>query len=43
MLTWVTQFMGFAGLSIKPYMFFFLISGPLIFLINFFYFTLLQY
>jgi len=42
MLTWVTQFMGFAGLSIKPYMFF-LISGPLIFLINFFYFTLIQY
>jgi hypothetical protein len=38
MLTRVTQFTGLVGLPIKPDMLFFLVSGPLIFLIVYFYF-----
>ena len=41
MLTWVTRFTGLAGLPIKPDMFFFLVFGPLIFLIFLFHFSLI--
>jgi hypothetical protein len=43
MLIRVFHFTNLEGLPIKLDMFFFLVSGPLIYLIVFFYFTLLQY